>query len=201
MRDRFDFFYTLFYFLVFPFFNLVHPCRVIGREHIPQGGVLICCNHTTLADPLMLCFVFPLKCRLRVMAKAELLSVPVVGALVKSAGVFGVERGKSDITAIKTAIKYLKDGRKVLMFPEGTRSKDGTLGQAKTGAAMLAVKTGVPVLPVYLPPVKKLFRPTTAVIGEPYYPFTGEGKAGADEYQAMADEMMKKIGALKEKAV
>lgn len=114
-------FYAVIYTIIWPFFNLVHPHRAIGREHIPEGGVLVCGNHTSLSDPLFLAFAFHKKYQLRPMAKAELLRVPFIGWILKRVGVFGVERGKSDVGAIKQAMKYLKEGEKVLLYPEGTR--------------------------------------------------------------------------------
>ena len=142
--------YAILYCIIFPFFNLVHPCRAVGREHIPEGGVLVCANHTAASDPFFLVFAFRLKHQVRAMAKAELIRVPVIGWLLSKAGVFGVDRGKADVGAIKQAMKFLKGGEKVLLFPEGTRIKDGGAGEAKTGAAMLAVRCGVPILPVYI---------------------------------------------------
>lgn len=188
--------YRILYSIVWPFFNLVHPCRAVGRANIPEGAALVCANHTALNDPLYAVFAFRCKHQLRPMAKAEFMSVPVLGWLLKRAGVFAVERGKSDIGAIKTAMKLLKSGEKVLLFPEGTRRKDGQSGDAKTGAAMLAVRTGAPIVPVYIPPKKKWFRRTAVVIGEAYYPQVEGTKGTAEEYRAIADDLMARICAL-----
>ena len=95
---------------------------------------------------------------------------PFIGWVLKHGGIFGVKRGKADVAAIKTAMKYLKDGELLLMFPEGTRHQDGEFGDAKTGAAMLALRTGVPIVPIYLPAEKKWFRWNPVVFGEAYYP-------------------------------
>jgi len=137
------------------------------------------------------------------MAKAEFMRVPVLGWLLKKAGVFAVDRGKSDIGAIKTAIKYLKSGENVLLFPEGTRikngvDKNGNESEAKTGAAMLAVRTGVPIVPVYIPPKKKWFRFTDIIFGEPYYPQVEGRKGTAEEYKAIAEDLMARIYSLGE---
>ncbi len=192
--------YSILYCLIWPFFNLVHPCRTIGREHIPEGGALVCANHTRLSDPLLVIFAFRRKYQLRAMAKEELFHVPIVGPLLKKAGIFGVSRGQSDVSAIKTALRFLKSGEKVLMFPEGTRHKDGHTGEAKTGAAMLAVRSGVPIVPVYVPTEKKRFRRTTVVIGEPYLPQVSGKKGTAAEYHAIADDLMERIRALSSQA-
>lgn len=193
-------FYSLVYCVAWPFFNLVHPCKAIGWENIPEGAVLLCPNHTGLSDPLFAVFALRLKNRPRVMAKAEVIEIPVLGWLLKKAGVFAVERGKSDIGAIKQALKCLKNGEKLLLFPEGTRSKTGELGQAKGGVALLSVRTGTPIVPMYIPAKKKWFGRTPVVFGEPYLPSV-EGKKGtAEEYEAIAQDLMERIAALKELA-
>lgn len=193
-------FYAVIYSIVWPFFNLVHPSRAVGREHIPEGGVLVCSNHTALSDPLFICFAFHLKHQIRPMAKAELLRIPFIGWILRHVGVFGVERGKSDVGAIKQAMKYLKEGEKVLLFPEGHRIKGskGEHGEAKNGAAMLAVRCGVPILPVYVPEKKPWFRPAKVIIGEPYVPQVSSRKGTAEEYDAITTELMARIHALEQ---
>ncbi|MBC5737910.1 lysophospholipid acyltransferase family protein [Lawsonibacter faecis] len=188
--------YAIIWTIVWPFFSLFHPCRCIGREHIPEGGALFCANHTRLSDPVCLVMAVGRKHQMRVMAKAEFMRAPILGFLLKKAGVFAVERGKSDVGAIKTAIKFLKSGENVLLFPEGTRVRDGEEGEAKTGAAMLAVRTGVPIVPVYIPARKPWFRFTDVVIGEPYYPQVEGRKGTAEEYKAIAEDLMERIYAL-----
>ena len=111
-----------------------------------------------------------------------------------------MDRGKADVGAIKQAMKFLKGGEKVLLFPEGTRIKDGGAGEAKTGAAMLAVRCGVPILPVYISEKKKWFGRTPVIIGEPYYPVTAGRRATTEEYHAIADDMMARVRALKAQA-
>ena len=196
-------FYNVIYMIVFPFFNLVHPGRAIGRENIPEGGVLVCGNHTAMSDPLFLAFAFRHKNQLRPMAKAELLRVPFIGWILRHVGVFGVERGKSDVGAIKQAMKYLKEGEKLLLYPEGHRIHEsrGEQGEAKNGAAMLAVRCGVPILPVYVPEGKPWFRKTTVVIGKPYMPQVSSRKGTAEEYDAITADLMERIHKLGERAV
>lgn len=191
--------YAIVYCIAWPFFNLVHPCRAIGREHIPQGGVLVCPNHTAMSDPLLLVFAFHLEHQCRVMAKEEVMRVPILGWILGKAGVFGVKRGKADVGAIKQAMQFLKNGEKLLLFPEGTRVREGE-GDAKTGAAMLAVRCGVPILPVYIPEKKRWFRRTPVVIGEPYTPQVASRKGSAEEYEAITADLMERIYALKELA-
>ena len=197
--------YSILWTIIWPFFSLCHPCRAIGKENLPEGGALFCANHSCLNDPVCLVMAVGRKCQLRPMAKSEFMNIPVIGWLLKKAGVFAVDRGKSDVTAIKTAIKYLKSGEKVLLFPEGTRVKGGVdkyghESEAKSGAAMLAVRTGVPIVPVYIPEKKNWFRFTNIVIGEPYYPQVESKRGTAEEYKVIAEDLMERIRALEVKA-
>lgn len=197
--------YAVLWCIIWPFFNLVHPCRLVGRENLPAGGGLFCANHSALNDPVCLMLALGPRYQLHAMAKAEFMGIPVLGTLLKKAGIFGVSRGKSDVTAIKTAMRYLKNGENVLMFPEGTRIKEGVdkygnESEAKAGAAMLAMRTGAPLVPVYIPTKKRWFRFTTMVIGEPYTPQTEGKKATAEDYQAVAEDLMKRIYDLESRA-
>lgn len=194
--------YTILWYIVAPFFSLVRPCRLVGRERLPEKGGLFCANHSGLSDPICLIVALGPRPQMHAMAKAEFMRTPVIGWLLKKIGIFAVERGKSDIGAIKTAMKYLKNGESVLIFPEGTRIKDGVdkygnESEGKAGAAMLAVRTGAPLVPVYIPPKKRWFRFTTVVIGEPYHPQVESKKGNAEEYQKIAADLMERIYALK----
>lgn len=192
--------YTFVYCVAWPFFNLFHPGKVIGRENIPEGAAVVCCNHTAMSDPLFLAFAFRLNNQLRAMAKAELLRVPVIGWLLGKAGVFGVERGKTDVGAVKQAMKFLRGGEKVLIFPEGTRVREsrGEVSDPKTGAAMLAVRCSVPILPVYVPEERRLFRRTPVVIGKPFIPTVTTRKGTQEEYEAITSDLMDHIHGLGE---
>ena len=108
-------------------------------------------------------------------------------------GTFGVKRGASDIHAVKHAMEQLKKGEYVVLFPEGTRVKSREEGEPKTGAAMLACRTGVPVLPVYIPIRKRVLRINRVYIGRPLH-FSPEGKrASSQEYEAMTKTLMDQI--------
>ncbi len=189
--------YRIIYCIVRPFMAVWHPfLKVTGAENIPEGGCLICGNHSALSDPVWVAFAMKMRRPLRVMAKKELMDVPVLGWLLGKLGVFAVDRGHSDITAIKTALTYLKGGEYLLVFPEGTRMKQGKREQAKTGCALLATRTNSLVLPVYVPVEKKPFRRLHLVIGEPYRMEYASRRASNEELQRLTDEMMDKIYAL-----
>ncbi|NCC67204.1 MAG: 1-acyl-sn-glycerol-3-phosphate acyltransferase, partial [Clostridia bacterium] len=120
------FLYNIYCCIAWPFVRLVCPCRVLGRENIPSGAAIICANHSSNFDPPMLAIYFGFKHKMHFMSKAELLDLPILGFLLKQAGVFPVHRGENtDIQAIRTAMKILKNGEKVMMFPQGTRVLEG----------------------------------------------------------------------------
>lgn len=192
--------YRILYSIVWPFLNLFHPVYAIGREHIPDGPAVICPNHSTIGDPFYVAFAFQKKHPLRVMAKVQLMQVPVIGWLLSKAGIFGVDRGHADLQAAKTAMRCLRDGQKLLIFPEGTRVGEGENVEAKAGAAMFATRTGVPIIPVYIPTKKRLFRPNTVIIGQPFYPKFAGRRATTEENQAIAHEIMDRIRQLEEGA-
>jgi len=188
-------FYKLWCILVYPFFRVVHKISTRGRENIPEGPALICANHSSYSDPVILAFAFGMNNFMRFMAKIELMRVPVFGYLLKIAGIFGVDRGNADVNAVKTAMKTLKSGEKVVIFPEGTRTGENEDSSAKTGAIMMAAKTGVPIVPVYIPRQKRLFHRVNVVIGEPY--LIEKIKGNSEGYSVYANELMNKIEALK----
>ncbi|MBE6956351.1 MAG: 1-acyl-sn-glycerol-3-phosphate acyltransferase [Ruminococcaceae bacterium] len=190
--------YKLLYTIIYPFFLLLYPIKVIGRENIPDGPAVICPNHTRAIDPFFVVFAFRRKNIMRIMAKIELIRIPVLGWLLRHAGIFGVDRGAADIGAVKTALRHLKEGRKLLLFPEGTRVSEGESVEAKTGAAMFATRTGSPLLPVYITPHKRMFRRNLVVIGQPFEPKFEGRKCTAEELRAVADELMARIYALGE---
>lgn len=190
--------FSFLYALVWPFFNLVYPGKAIGRGNIPEGGALICSNHVKMSDPFFISFAFGRKHPLNIMAKEELRHAPIIGRILDWYGIIWVKRGKSDVGAIKAAMKVLKGNKKLLIFPEGTRHEE--IGDGKSGAVMLAIRTNVPVVPIYLPQKRAWFRRTPVVIGEPYYPFTEQRKATSEDYRAATEELMLRISNLKELA-
>lgn len=188
--------YAVIYPIIWIFMRLFHPWKAIGVENIPEGAAVICGNHTTLGDPLYVVCAMSGRRQTHVMAKAEVMKWPVIGFILKKAGIIGVNRGKSDMGAVKECLRVLKKGERLLMFPEGTRVKNGEDSQAHTGAAMFATRTGTPLLPVYISPQKRRFRKTAVVFGQPYYPEFEGRKPSAEDYQRIADDLLSRIKAL-----
>ena len=139
--------YCIAYMVLWVVFRIVMPTRCINKQNRPEGGALLCANHTRTNDPLFIAYALGWHYQIHVMAKEEIMHWPLIGWVLKHGGIFGVKRGKADVAAIKTAMKYLKDGELLLMFPEGTRSKDGKLQRPRSGAALIAMQTGADVLP------------------------------------------------------
>lgn len=130
-------------------FWLIGGIRASNRAFMPKrGGVIVAPAHFSFLDPP----VVACGCtrQLRFMAKEELFEVPIFGPLIRSLRAFPIKRGESDLEAIKQAIKFVKDGDALLIFPEGTRGDGKTLGEVNRGVTMLAKRTGAPVLPVGL---------------------------------------------------
>lgn len=168
--------------------------HIYGRENVPEGGAVVCANHSQWADPPMLAVAVGADQHIAVMAKKELFEIKGLAPLIQALGAFPVDRGTADIKSIKTAIQSVQDGRKLLIFPEGTTKNSG--GEAKEGAAMIALRCKAPILPVYISTDKKFRSRVNIVIGKPYMPERpGRGK---DAYREVSDDIMRRIYELKD---
>ena len=192
--------YAIIYPLVWIFMRIFHPWKAIGLENLPEGAALLCGNHSTAGDPVYVVCCLGRRRQIHVIAKEEIMKWPVIGFILRKAGMFGVKRGKADVAALKEALRVLKGGERLLMFPEGHRVKEGEASEARTGAAMFSTRTGAPLVPVYIPPKKRLFRRTTVVFGEPYHPEFEGRKPTPEDYRRIADDLMVRIRVLGERA-
>lgn len=177
---------------------LLFPSRVKGLEHLPEGPVVLCGNHTCFLDPVYVVCAANKRCQFRIVAKAELSRVPVLGWLLRKIGVISIKRGMADIGAVKECLRVLRNGEKLLIFPEGTRVKEGQTVQAHTGAVVMAARAGVPLMPVYISPKKRIFRKADVIFGQPYTPETGGRKPTPEESQAITNDLMARVWALGE---
>jgi len=183
-------------------FSIAFRWRTSGTENIPAGGAIIAANHISLWDPPVVGTAISRKAHF--MAKEELFANPVFGWLISKLGAFPVKRGAADRTAIKTALTLLKNGSILVIFPEGTRSKDGKLGTPEAGLALLAVKAGVPVIPAAIFGTNKIFRDGHVlpkfriVFGKPI--LLGGSTAGKESMETMSTQVMAEISHLLEEA-
>jgi len=192
-------FYRFIYRLVFPLMHLLFRIRYRNRDLLPDGPVVLCAPHSSMLDPLFLMYLLGIGRHIRFLAKKELLQKPILGAILKGMGVIGLDRGNADVSAIRTALNILKSGGIIGIFPEGTRMQKEVAGSAKTGAILLASRSGAKLLPVWLPRGKKLFSRVEIAVGEAYTLPRLHG--GSEAYQSYADDLMKRIVALRDKTV
>ncbi len=186
--------FNLIYSIVIPIVKLIYPVRCKGTENIPEGPAVVCGNHSNLVDPLLAAAAFGKKTFIHFIAKIELRRVPVIGWVLGKCGVCFVNRGESDIGAMRSMMRYLKRGDKIFIFPEGTRAGEDNMVDAKTGAVRLASKLNVPIVPVYIPRRKKLFSRIHMSVGKPY---NVEGH-NHNEYEALAGDIMEHIYELRD---
>lgn len=185
--------YRVLHFICYPFFWLLFPFTARGLENVPTDRpVVLCANHSHAVDPFLICLCLPRSVPVRIMGKKELFEKPLLGPLLTALGGFPVDRGNSDLASVKTAIRTVRDGAHLLVFPEGTRVNHEGEVQAKGGVVMIAMRTGAPLLPVYVGKHNKLFHMTHIVFGEPYEPKTETRHGTAEEYQHYADEIMRR---------
>lgn len=139
---------------------LVGPGRVVGLENAPRSGpYILVSNHCSNLDPPFLGWAVGHQTGrlIHFMAKDEIRGWPVVGWLARQSGVFFIRRGEVDRGAQRIALDLLAAGRALGLFPEGTRSRDGRLRHGRAGAALLAMRAGVPLLPVGIAGTHRIF--------------------------------------------
>jgi len=180
-------------------------CRILfgltihGMERVPrEGPLIVASNHSQYPDPVLVCMAVPR--RMQWMAKKQLFDFPHRW-FFEFIGSFPVDREGGGRAGLRAALAFLAEGWALGIFPEGTHHDDGTEREAKSGAAMLAVRSGAPVLPVY---DAKLPGLVSRLRGERHEIFVGETMSvdetlrGGQAYRAAADEILRAIYALPE---
>ncbi len=183
--------YQVAYYLLWVVFHVIHPCwRVSGKENVPAEPYMMVCNHSASTDPIYLGLALHPKRLFRIMAKKELMEIPIFSWFLGKLGAFPVDREGNDAGAVITAIKVLRSGQALLVFPEGTRVRPGQRIEPKAGAVLLAARCKVPVVPAYVSREKKLFRPIQITYGKPYMVETTGRHIPPGEQTRLAREMM-----------
>ncbi|MBV6499828.1 MAG: 1-acyl-sn-glycerol-3-phosphate acyltransferase [Prosthecobacter sp.] len=183
----------------------LYDFRIVGAENLRfAGSAIVAANHVSFLDPPFIGQAFDEP--LYFFARKTLFDHPLAGWLLKEWQSIPIDRDKPDTASLKATIRLLKSGKKVLMFPEGTRSPDGSLQPAEAGVGLFLAKTGAPVLPVRIfgtyeayPRGAKFIRPSsvTLVVGRKYQPELPAGVPHTRElYQTLADDVMQRISAL-----
>ena len=199
--------FVFIYYLVGFVTNILHPASIEGLENLPPHGALLCPNHSSNWDPVILVLKLPINYRVHIMAKEELFENPLLAWILRKVGAFPVSRGQNDIHTVRTAMQAIKDGDNLLIFPEGTVIRngigyvDGLPAHAKAGVAMIGVRTGAVLIPVFMDGEKKLFHRTRIIIGKPYEPHYTGRRGTSEEMQKIADDILKEAYALGGQAV
>ena len=183
--------------------------RVKGLEHVPRDGAyIVVSNHTSNLDPPFIGAAIGRHTGRVVyfMAKQEISRWPLVGWLARSSGVFFVRRGVGDRAAQRIALAHLAAGRPIGVFPEGTRTRDGVLREPKLGVALLAMRSGAPLLPVGITGSGKIFpgrsrwphRTRVDIrVGEPFrLPHRPDGRLDREALAQGTEQIMCAIAAL-----
>ena len=193
-------FYKFFKVICRFWFGKILKTKIIGTENIPKDGAFIlAANHVSNWDPPFLgTFIDREVCY---MGKEELFSNPVMAWICRNLHVFPVKRGAADKSAIKTAIKLLKDGKCFGIFPEGTRSKTGKLGKAEPGVSLIAAMTKSIIIPAAIVNTEKIFSrekflPRPAVVYGSPMKFSGSTK-DKEALANFAQNIMQEIAKLK----
>ena len=194
------------YLLVFPVFRGLLKGRTSGNALVPlQGPLVVVANHGSHLDPPLLGHA--LGRPVAFMAKAELFKIPILGSIIRACGAYPVKRGASDREAIRTATARLEEGWAIGVFLDGTRQTDGRVNQPRPGAALLAARSGAPLLPVAIINSHRALGggrswprlvPVALRIGEPIPAPTSRRKP---ELEATTQELQRRINALIDQGV
>lgn len=161
-------FYKFVHLVLSPLITLLFLKKAEGTENLPEeGGYVLCANHLSACDPVFLASRLPRRHRIAIIAKKELFDIKLLKPLIVALGAFPVDRGQADIAAIRTSMQVLKEGKALMIFPQGTRSKDNTPTPMLPGASMIALRANVPVIPAYIDGPYRLLRRTRVCFGAP----------------------------------
>jgi 1-acyl-sn-glycerol-3-phosphate acyltransferase len=190
-------FYRFAHFAVGTLFRILFRFRVVGAEKIPRdGGLIIAANHISNFDPPILGVALPRP--VSYMAKKELFAIPVLTSIITRLNAFPVDRESGGTAALRAALRMLKEGRCVGVFPEGGRNVTGT-NDEKAGAAFLAAASGAPVVPAAIVGTRRLrpFGRVTVVFGDPMHVVRNR-QSKEDDLEKGAAEIMQRIRTLEE---
>lgn len=182
IRNSFAYFFKVFYLLNFN-----------GLENLPlEGPYIICANHTSWFDPPLVGSLPLKKQKINFMAKEELFRIFPLGFILRKLEAFPVKRNTADRKAIRRALQVLSEGGILGLFPEGTRMRAGELGKPQHGAALVALKSKKPVLPIAIKWPPRIFQPVKINIGPLIY-FEEGGKIKGEVLEKTSLQIMAEI--------
>jgi 1-acyl-sn-glycerol-3-phosphate acyltransferase len=197
-----DLLYAIAWPVLWVFTHMICRYRVSGRENVPASGpLLVAANHLSWYDPILLALV--LRRRAWFFTKAEVFRWPIVGWICRMTGQIPVHRGEGDRAALEKGLEYLREGKALMVFPEGTVERQEQMIAPHTGVAMLALRSGATVLPIAHTGTRRVLRslhywfPRVNIrIGEPYTPTPPQDIARKASLQMVTRELMERIAAM-----
>lgn len=148
-------FYAMLKSIIFLIFKFFFQIKIYGQDNLPKkGGFILASNHLSYLDPLVLGVACPRQ--LNFMARHDLFRNPFFSWLITSVNAFAVKRNSPDLSALKEAMARLRQGKAVVLFPEGSRQVEGLSPDAQPGIGFLVIKTAVPVIPVLISGTRKI---------------------------------------------
>ena len=178
--------------IVSAWFAVFHPIKVTGREHIPrEGAFILALNHLSFRDAFTAFLLMPDDAKY--MAKKELFRFGPLRWFIQKIGAFPVDRENNDLNAMRTALNVLKEGHPLVIFPEGHRYGDGQIHEIKPGAAFIALRAGVPVIPARIHTHYRPFCRVRVAVGEP---IPAEGKASSEGLRLHTDKIRQGLEAI-----
>ncbi|MBR4335846.1 MAG: (d)CMP kinase [Clostridia bacterium] len=190
--------YRFFYYTLGWIIRFFHRIKVTGRENIPRaGGGILCANHIAILDIFSIGASVPRP--INFLAKRELFKIPILSSLIRSAGAIPLERKKTDLGAIRRSTELAANGNLVAIFPQGHRQpgKNPADTEYKSGAALVAYRSGVPIIPICIKmkgQKYRIFRKTEIIIGKPLsQEELGFVNGGSAEYRDAAAKVFNEI--------
>lgn len=185
-------FYTVTHRVLRMMFKKLYKHHIFGEENLPQGGCILAPNHASFFDPPLVGISCPDE--VHYMARSTLFRHRALCWIIQNLNAVPVSGGAQDLATLKTVLKLLKSDKKVTIFPEGLRTSTGKMGPMKTGVALLSVRSGKPIVPVYIfgtfdiwqrsRRLPKLSGKTACYFGKPIYP---ESVSHLEKREALAE--------------
>ena len=182
-------------------FKLFYNHKIYGTSLIPPGAAIVAANHCSFFDPPIIAASLPEEGYF--LARSSLFKNAFLKLLIENLNAYPVSGTAQDLNSFKIIARLLKENKKAVIFPEGIRSYDGSLGEIKTGVAMLAIKANCPIIPLYIhgsfevwPRQEKLFKfkgKTGCVFGHPLYPEIDPAKTKKQQQELLTERLKESI--------